>query len=507
MRVLFVPGFPATHLHERDPAAPDQRGARIFINLALLNPIETARTREILDLLEGPLDLANPPPDQDPVIAGDPIAVGLSVLGFDLAKRAKSLYDDVRGLGVEIEGFGWDWRRPVWDAHLLDRLAARITALADDPANPSGKVTLIAHSTGGLIVRRLLEHRHARATPADRALLAKIAKVIAFGVPWAGTLTPLPFLLGEKGFTLISAEISQRIIGRAWAAFDLLPPPHDPAQHTDLVDDDGPLGFAMRGASQVGLCREPKWFGQSPGGIDAALRAAMAHRAPSAVTELGRRSRAWELPVELVNVAGWGEPTLVACDLQPLAADATRERLRLVDESSRDGDGTVPRRSAAWVRPGAGPGAAPVRSYHVPVGVYDSVAQRQHTSLWRTPGGRELLARELTGAAPERRLYAAADAEEANDGNAARVTVHLHACAADETPLPGVTVRAFGANQSVDIPSTTISLGAGRFAVQVRRAHMIEVPAGGNPQFRRFTLGVRWTGGAAEERFPFLVAR
>lgn len=495
--VLFVPGLPGSHLHERDAAAADRLGTRIFINTALLNPIQTERTREILDLLEGPDDLDQP--DPDPVIAGDPIAIGLSVLGFDLMKRAQSLYDILRGLGVEFEGFGWDWRRPVWDHRLLERLAAKVIELADAPANAGGQVTLIAHSTGGLIVRSLLEARRH-----DRAFTDRIAKVIAFGVPWAGTPQPVPFLIGARGFTLISAAVSQRILGHSWAAFDLLPPPDDANAATDMTDDAGPLGFSVRGPQQVGLAAEASWLGQRPNGPpDAALAAAMAHRAGQSIARLGRRSRDWDLPVELVNVAGWGEPTLISCELRPAAGGG--ERLALLDDTSRDGDGTVPRRSSAWIRRGAAPDAAAVRSRHVPVGVYDSVAQRKHSSLWRTPGGRELLAQELTGAPATRRLYAAADAAEANDQARPEVTVHLHACAEDETPLPGVAVRAFGANQAVDIGSATTALGGGRFAVRVGRGGMQRVPIGANPRFRRFTVGVRWQGAAQEERFEFLV--
>lgn len=271
-----------------------------------------------------------------------------------------------------------------------------------------------------------------------------------------------------------------------------------------MTDGDGPLEFSTRGAQQVGLAAETSWFGQKPSGPpDNALRAAMTQRAAQSIARLGRRSRAWDLPVELVNVAGWGEPTLVACELRPLAGG--RERLAITDDTSRDGDATVPRRSVAWIGQGPGQGAASVRTYHVPVGVYESVQQRRHSSLWRTPGGRELLARELTGATPERRLYAAADAEEANDPAEPHLTIHVHACDANETPLPGITVRAFGANQSVDIGSSTTPLGGGRFAVRVGRGGMQRVPIGGNPRFRRFTVGVRWTGSAGEERFEFLV--
>ncbi|HVS16342.1 MAG TPA: hypothetical protein VMV46_20695 [Thermoanaerobaculia bacterium] len=491
--VLFVPGLPGTHLHERDATVADQRGTKIFVNPVLFLP-NSQRKREVAGLLEGPADLNAAP---DPVVSGEPVAVALQLLFFDLVKRAQSLYDTVRGLGASIEGFGWDWRRPVWDAPMLARLEARVRALAADPANPTGQVTLIAHSTGGLVVRRLLEERHAAH---DAAFLQLVRRVIGFGVPWAGTLMPVPFLLGERGFALVSKAISQRILARSWAAWDLLPPSHDPVGGADLSDAGGLLGFALREAQQVGLAADTGWCRAASGG-DQALEDAMKLRAARSAQELGGRRRAWSVPVELVNVVGWGEPTIVACDLKTSSGG---ERLEIADDSSREGDGTVPRRSAAWIQ---GDGAGPVHTFHVPVGVYESIEQRKHSSLWRTPGGKELLSRVLAGTPPVRRLYAAADAKESNDGNRRFVTIHLHACDAGETPLPGLAARAFGANQTIGIPGTaTLPLGGGRFAVQVPRERMQEVPIGSNPpKFRRFTLEVSWTGAPAAQQFPFLV--
>ena len=142
--VVFVPGFPASELRQRS------RDRRIFPP-AISDVTDSARRRELLALLRGPDD---PPGD---VEAGEPVRGALG-----LTKQAQSLYDILRDIGYTSQDgsllarFGWDWRRGVDDPAVQDALAGVIERLA---ARHGRQVVMIVHSTGGLVLRALLEAR------------------------------------------------------------------------------------------------------------------------------------------------------------------------------------------------------------------------------------------------------------------------------------------------------------------------------------------------------------
>ncbi len=410
--VIYVPGLPGSHLLDRDS------GRKIFLNIpALLSP---TRRKEVLHRLRGPDNLQT----ADSVIAGEPIRRTARLLLFDIAKQADSLYDILERVGIEVKRFGWDWRRPVWDGPMLTKLHDQIVQMNQDSGLP---VTLIAHSTGGLVVRRLLEEKGQ-----DVAFLDRIERVIGFGVPWAGTLKSLEFLAGEIGFGagLVSPAQAQDTLARSWASFDLLPP--DPST-TDLRNVDGsPLDLAINTqGQQVSPLIARDWY-------PANLRAAMEARAIAADRELGNRSAELATParsIPVTNVVGWGTETTLRARI---LGSGTHQRIRFVrgkgDDTDGGGDGTVPRVSAAWLR-----GAA-VNTYHVPVGM-DSAARRSpHSTLWRNPGGRNLLRHLLGGKAMQPFLYGAIDDEDFQ--GRPNVRLRLVALGPDGQPLTGARVRA-----------------------------------------------------------------
>ena len=156
--VIFVPGFPASELH-------DSNGNTVFPPSpgTLLN---AARKKAFFDaMLDIPGDL----------VAGLPIR---SVLG--IAKQAQSLYDVLGGLGyssTDITPVGWDWRLGVDNPVTIEAVADSIRAFAPK------RVVAIIHSTGALVFRAFLA--------AHPELAPNIEHVLSFGGAWCGTLEAL----------------------------------------------------------------------------------------------------------------------------------------------------------------------------------------------------------------------------------------------------------------------------------------------------------------------------
>ena len=457
--VLFIPGYPGTHILERDT------GKKVFLNIpGLLHP---ASKKRILKQLEAPDDLTT----LDPLVAGEPIRKLANFLFFDLAKQADSLYDILGKMGLQPVRFGWDWRRPVYDIEMQDRLKQAIRVEAQGAQEP---VTIIAHSTGGLVARYLLENNKS-----DAGFLASIERLIGFGVPWAGTLKSLLFLTGTNGFgPFLTKPETKRVVSLTWAAFDLLPP--DPDKTTMETADGQPLRLAIDGAGrQVTPLLKRGWF-------PASLKEPMGLRADAADGTLGQRTSSLNLgghSIPVTNVVGWGAETTVRA---VMTGPPDQLDVAFVNEEGDDlqsgGDGTVPRVSAAWLR------GADVNSYHVPVGRDHGGKTNPHSTLWRNPGGRNLLRHLLGGLPLAPFVYGAVDAEDALRTSAPNVRVRLVALDSGGKPLADASVRATDLLGAPTDTSEFPASGEGRHLIIIPRSHIR--PAG--PQHRRFTLEFTW---------------
>ena len=456
---LFIPGYPGTHILERDT------GKKVFLNIpGLLHP---ASKKRILKQLEAPDDLTA----VDPLVAGEPIRKLAKFLFFDLAKQADSLYGILNTIGVQPARFGWDWRRPIFDAGMQTRLKQ---AIEDEAQRAQAPVTIIAHSTGGLVARYLLEsHKN------DAAFLGLVERVIGFGVPWAGTLKSLLFLTGTNGFgPFLTKSETKRVVSLSWAAFDLLPPDPD---RTVMEDNQGrPLRLAVDGAGrQVTPLLKRGWFATD-------LASQMDMRADAADSTLGQRTPTFSLGVHSIpvtNVVGWGAETAVRAVMTgpPDQLDVTFV-IEEGDDLQGGGDATVPRVSASWLR------GADVNTYHVPVGRDHGGKTHPHSTLWRNPGGRNLLRHLLGGLPLTPFVYGAVDAEDALRTSVPNVRVRLVALDSEGNPLSDATVRVTdlqgGPTGASDFPAS----GEGRHLIVVPRNRIR--PAG--PQHRRFTLEFAW---------------
>lgn len=454
--VIFLPGFPASGLHHttlgRDifpPSLPD---------------LVTNRQLTVSRLI-GPDD-----PDAEQTVTTNGVIRKVSVLGFEISREADTLFHILRRMGyTEGEDFRpipWDWRLPV--SHRTVR--ERIRTTVDDLHREYGPVVVLAHSTGGLVIRSVLETLSAQD---GGRWAAKVDHVVAMAVPWAGTLKTLRYVGPGGGEAGLSADDMRRIIGGAWAAWDLMPP--DPAQ-TDLTDDRGhALDLFVDSAGwQAGPLVDRRWMAAHP---EFTRRADAAHRA------WGRRARTFSLPpgvppVPVTNLAGWGVPTETRYQLNPAGTAMTAE-------TTDEGDGTVPFVSAVWLR-GAG-----VRTFPMALGRSGGFIPEFHSQIWDTPQSTEVLDHVLRGAPLTEVISVALDNDAAVRGGPV-VPIRVGACDSWGAPLPGATVRFAPAARQ---PSQRVALVNGRATIVYRVG--ARPPSG--PY--RTPVIVEWTGpGGRTER-------
>jgi pimeloyl-ACP methyl ester carboxylesterase len=468
-KVLFVPGLPGSELRFRRPD-----GSLQTVFPPRLSQILPGLDPEVKRRLKGPDDLDS----DDGVSAGPPIRSAGRFLGFDLMKQAQSLYDILEGLGIGQRlqlDLGWDWRRPVTDDAGPGSAQRALESLLAAQPEP---VTAIVHSTGGLLLRHFLEQHP--------ALVPKVARVIAFGATWAGTLKSLAVLLGRQGFGPVKTRDAQEVFASAWAALDLLPRDRG----SRLVQD--PAG------QEVDLLSRVDWTQVLPNDPQGALGSAIRSRAAHSLATLGKPAAEWTLPVDVVNVVGWGKKTLVGAtlgaggvidlappDLDNEAGDDAEDSCADRREMIYQGDGTAPVSSAAWLR---GPR---VKTYFVPIGALAQVtlSNRRHSELWRNPGGQALLAHHLAGAPLTALAFAAVDWSDKLDPGAATVRIRYVMQSPDGAPLPGANPRVRTANGEVAGP-----LGAdGRGLLELPRSAFPKTAGG---RFRRVVARLPWQGDA-----------
>jgi hypothetical protein len=469
--VVFVPGFPASELRQKSKN-------RTIFPPAIKDLTDKEKKKKLIRLLSGPDD---PPGD---IVAGEPIR---GVLG--VAKQAQSLYDVLREYGYTTQDgsllapVGWDWRKAVDDAAVQADLTAAIERLAQTHGR---KVVVIIHSTGGLVLRALLE--------AKPQLAAKIEQILAFGVPWAGTLEAVHHLAQGEAFGLIflskkliglSAREIREVMTRCQAGYDLFPP--DPLK-TKLQGADGKdLNlFVDAHKDQIGPLVETAWI---PSGPDKDFMREMAAKADR---RLGRRTSTLALPgvptPPITNVVGWGAITETRCIM---TADGKLD----FQPTTKDGDGTVARVSAGWLR---GPD---VRTFFLPIGLFANfIIPERHPRIWDPPPVREIFNQVLKDTEPMPFVCGAVDGDEAVDRTVS-FTVRLVASDAAGKPLPNVKASF---TTLPGKPTVSFAPGAVRKEHPLKRAGL-KPNVGSN--LCRFRADVSWGQGGPEERreVPLLV--
>jgi hypothetical protein len=432
--IIFVPGFPASELCEATT------GLTLFPpSLAtLIDPVKKAALIRSLISIPGSL------------IAGRPIR---DILG--IAKQAQALYDilsgkfgyDTSDLSDEFAAIGWDWRLGIGEATVVNAIAGAVARLSVG----GRRLVAIVHSTGGLVFRAFLDARP--------DLLSRFEQVIAFGVPWCGTLEAV--YASTKGrsegflFARITAQEGATVISHAQAAYDLMP--SDPS--TNL--------FIANGLATSPLV-DQSWIPPD------AAHDYMRQLATSAHGSFPRNFD--DLPV--TNVCGWGLGTWPAATL-------VNGKLTYLPLDKDAGDGTVPMVSSSWLR------GAMVRSMFLPIGAYATAnIPYPHSRIWDSPPVLQLFEEVLHDAPRSPFLCAAADGDDAIDYNA-DVNVRLSAIGPAGGALPNCTA-------TVSVDGSKVPINAeGRGAFILKRAgihHNV-----GNDIYR-FTVTFQWNGGGPVTR-------
>lgn len=428
---IFIPGFPASELHDKTT------GAKLFPPnpLDLLN---AAKKKAILD------ELSVVPGN---VVAGPPIQATIRVIKpaaqtlYDLLK-AHYGYDDTTLIPI-----GWDWRQSINSDDTVARVKKALDTLSP---NKDGKVVAVLHSTGGLVFRAFLER--------EPTYLACFEQVLAFGVPWCGTLEALnavyngaPIAIGP--IPILSAADSKRITQNARAAYDLFPRCPD-------------MNLFISGGVSTTPIDDQSWILPDPGHDFMRTLAAGAHpRFPQ---------RFDDLPV--TSVCGWGGDTWPLCK-------NTGGTLAFDPADNEAGDGTVNFPSASWLT------GDNVRQMPLPVGAYadEGLTPQNHPQLWMPKVVRQLFNEVLTNAAKAPFVAAAADKDQYLDPGAAKVRIRIVAVDGMGKPLPNAVLSFMNGPHPVSQP-----FSEARMDFDMPRATFQQQPA---PNMRRMEIKISWTGG------------
>lgn len=225
-------------------------------------------------------------------------------------------------------------------------------------SSKSGKVTIIAHSNGGLLTKALLKHLEDSGDP----LLSKIDKVILVAVPQLGTPQAIVAALhgmdqGIPSFRpfLLTEPVARGLAQNAPMTYNLLPDEkYFGSVSTPVVNFDASLtDWVLRYGNSINSVSSLNNFLTDTYGRVAATSTNV--KAPGTLNSL-LLSRAqnmhakldnWNLPVgiKIIEIAGWGIPTTVS------GVNYTSEHGSITPNPvwTIDGDGTVVTLSALFV--------------------------------------------------------------------------------------------------------------------------------------------------------------
>ncbi|HXO28385.1 MAG TPA: hypothetical protein VOA80_13640 [Thermoanaerobaculia bacterium] len=237
-----------------------------------------------------------------------------------------------------------------------------------------------------------------------------------------------------------------------------------------MQDSEGDLKLFTVAGHQASTLVDTGWIPPGAEGDPFRLRAASANR------RLGTRQRTLDLggrSLEVLNLVGWGTSTLTNADLQSAG--------KVILNETTEGDGTIPRRSAAWLE---GPG---VTTFLLPIGHYeDRQLESVHIVIWQNRPVRDLLGFFLAGQPRPPYTYAAVDAADAVGVDLPIVRVRLVALDTAGRPLPNAYALAVG----LDPPSPAQYLfdDDGRGTMRIAREHIPIAQAG----LGRFAVEIHW---------------
>ena len=221
--VLFLPGIKASHLYKYDE---DEKLDELWVPNWFGDDIEE-------------LKLDSDGNSMEDVFARSGDVLETTIKGNIYQSFIEDL-DKMKEGGIidNYNAFAYDWRQSVKDIvengtpyenNQIKQVLAEIDTLAR--TSKSGKVTIVAHSNGGLVAKMIVKEIK------DRGLENKVDKIILVGTPQMGTpIAILSFLYGyeESLPTLLSQEDARELIENMPGAYGLLPG----REYSNRLEDD-----------------------------------------------------------------------------------------------------------------------------------------------------------------------------------------------------------------------------------------------------------------------------
>src|SRR3990167_5569734 len=222
--VLFIPGLEASRLYEPTSVVGD--GAN-----QLWEPNKNADV-DLLHFLDN-----NGQKIDTSIYTGD-IIKEVNIIGTNIYKSFSNMMDGLMTQGeiADWQAHAYDWRDSVTSivnngTQYLNEVITLESRLQDLAlTSDSGKVTVIAHSNGGLVAKALIKKLQDDKVAGLNNLIDKIDKLILVAVPQLGTPTAIPALLHgydqDLGLGFIMNKATARAFGVTMpGAYGLLPSP------------------------------------------------------------------------------------------------------------------------------------------------------------------------------------------------------------------------------------------------------------------------------------------
>jgi hypothetical protein len=410
--VLFLPGIKGSALYEHNPFCLVQNEN---CNVRLWLPLADAATPELF------MDEAGKSKRHIYVKDQGILAHAFSYHFYDAisAHLNELAAASSSGTGWSWNAFAYDWRRSLPDMLSATQDHSRLyfgeggplletilTAMAS--SSPTGKVTILAHSNGGLVAKELL------ASLGNARAAELVDKLILVGVPQTGAPRALAALLYGDGESLpgtgplpnalISAAHARTFARNSPMAYHLLP---SAAYFNSLTPTDSlPLSFAsssllkpLRSRFGDGITRDTALRRYARGEDGRSVPAENDLTNPSVLNpsllEYARvehaRIDAWSPPpgISVYQIVGTGDPTLMGIEQYEQQSLRRNEEARMLfrPHFSSTGDGTVPSLSAS--------GMATSRNVHtLLIDLHELAATGRyfdHSTLFEIPEVNELI--------------------------------------------------------------------------------------------------------------------
>jgi pimeloyl-ACP methyl ester carboxylesterase len=376
--VLFLPGIEASRLYKQ----------KIVLGLPvedqLWEPNENSDVEDLYLNLDGT--------SIDPNIytrdiikeSNTPFPVGS--LGLNVYKSFSNMMDGLVNDGkiAEWKPFAYDWRAGVDD--IVNNgtnyengnvsLVATLQALVDSSQN--GKVTIVAHSNGGLLAKALLKKLQEDKDAGINNLIDKVDVLILVASPEIGTASAVPAILHGYDQRIVGGwlldETHAREVGRNMiGALGLLPSKEYlnrvSASPTTFVDNATPSGattnLVQTFGSAIDSYAEYKNFlfgGEgrtNPLPSETNLPIVLSPNLFAQAENLHDSIDAWTPPtsIRVIEMAGWGLDTVASFEYSPMLNDCSLQNpscppTYTLDERPRftaDGDKTVVVPSAQYM--------------------------------------------------------------------------------------------------------------------------------------------------------------